>query len=72
MISVCVPATSANCCVGFDCLGMVRDWWAHFTFEESDTLIVEGCPGEFKGQNNLVVQAFYTTCDYLHLGYPTF
>lgn len=58
MISVCVPATSANCCVGFDCLGMAVDWWAHFTFEESDTLIVEGCPGEFKGQNNLVVQAF--------------
>ena len=72
MISVCVPATSANCCVGFDCLGMAVDWWAHFTFEKSDTLIVEGCPGEFKGQNNLVVQAFYTTCDYLHLGYPTF
>ena len=72
MISVCVPATSANCCVGFDCLGMAVDWWAHFTFEESDTLIVEGCPGKFKGQNNLVVQAFYTTCDYLHLGYPTF
>ena len=72
MISVCVPATSANCCVGFDCLGMAVDWWAHFTFEESDTLIVEGCPDEFKGKNNLVVQAFYTTCDYLHLEYPTF
>lgn len=50
MISVCVPATSANCCVGFDCLGMAVDWWAHFTFEESDTLIVEGCPDEFKGK----------------------
>ena len=49
MISMCVPATSANCCVGFDCLGMAVDWWAHFTFEESDTLIVEGCPDEFKG-----------------------
>lgn len=72
MISVYVPATSANCCVGFDCLGMAVDWWAHFTFEESDTLIVEGCPDEFKGRNNLVVQAFYTTCDYLHLEYPTF
>ena len=42
MISVHVPATSANCCVGFDCLGMAVDWWAHFTFEESDELIVEG------------------------------
>ena len=55
MISVHVPATSANCCVGFDCLGMAVDWWAHFTFEESDELIVEGCPKEFKGSNNLVV-----------------
>lgn len=72
MISVHVPATSANCCVGFDCLGMAVDWWAHFTFEESDELIVEGCPEEFKGSNNLVVQAFYTACDYLCLDYPTF
>ena len=72
MISVHVPATSANCCVGFDCLGMAVDWWAHFTFEESDELIVEGCPEEFKGSNNLVVQAFYTACDYLRLDYPTF
>ena len=45
MISVHVPATSANCCVGFDCLGMAVDWWAHFTFEESDELIVEGLEG---------------------------
>ena len=40
MISVHVPATSANCCVGFDCLVMAVDWWAHFTFEESDEFIV--------------------------------
>lgn len=72
MISVHVSATSANCCVGFDCLGMAVDWWAHFTFEESGELIVEGCPEEFKGSNNLVVQAFYTACDYLRLDYPTF
>lgn len=72
MISVYVPATSANCCVGFDCLGLAVDWWAHFTFEESDTLVVEGCPDAFKGENNLVVQSFYTTCDYLHVAYPTF
>ena len=72
MISVCVPATAQIVAWGFDCLGMAVDWWAHFTFEESDTLIVEGCPDEFKGSNNLVVQAFYTTCDYLHLDYPTF
>lgn len=72
MIEVYVPATSANCCVGFDCLGMAVDWWAHFTFEESDTLEVDGCPDEFKGKDNLVVQALYTACDYLKVEYPTF
>lgn len=72
MIEVYVPATSANCCVGFDCLGMALDWWAHFTFEKSKTLEIEGCPKEYRGKDNLVVQAFYTMCDYLHVSYPNF
>ena len=50
MISVHVPATSANCCVGFDCLGMAVDWWAHFTFEESDTLMVKTRRRSMKGR----------------------
>lgn len=72
MIEVFVPATSANCCVGFDCLGMAVDWWAHFSFEQSNTLKIEGCPDEFKGKDNLVVQAFYKTCDYLKEEHPNF
>lgn len=72
MIDVFVPATSANCCVGFDCLGMAVDWWAHFSFEKNDALEIEGCPDEFKGMDNLVVQAFYKTCDYLDEDYPAF
>ena len=72
MIEVFVPATSANCCVGFDSLGMALDWWAHFTFEESDTLEIYGTAKEFCGPNNLVVQSFYKTCDYLGKDHPTF
>ena len=72
MIKVMVPATSANCCVGFDALGMALDWWASFTFEKSDELVIEGCPREFRTEENLVVQSFYKTCDYLGKEYPKF
>lgn len=72
MIDVYVPATSANCCVGFDCLGMALDWWAHFHFEKRDVLQIEGCPTKFQNEQNLVVQAFYKTCDYLKKAYPVF
>lgn len=72
MISVHVPATSANCCVGFDSLGMAVDWFAHFHFEPSDKLIIEGCLDEFKNPDNLVCRAFYLTCDHLNLAHPTF
>ena len=72
MITVHVPATSANCCVGFDSLGMAIDWWATFRFEPSDTLKITGCPEEYADKNNLVVQAFQTTCQYLDQEMPTF
>lgn len=63
MITVKVPATSANCCVGFDCLGMALNWKAVFHFQTSDKIIVEGCPKEFCNEDNLVLQAFYHTAD---------
>ena len=47
MIKVMVPATSANCCVGFDALGMALDWWASFTFEKSDELVLKGARENF-------------------------
>ena len=43
MIKVCVPATSANCCVGFDCMGIALDWWSTFTFDVAHTTWVSGC-----------------------------
>lgn len=61
MIRVSVPATSANCCVGFDCMGLALDWTAEFTFEKAEGLQISGCPEEFCNEHNLVIQAFDLT-----------
>jgi homoserine kinase len=62
MIKVCVPATSANCCVGFDSLGLAVNWMAEFTFEKNDVLCIDGCPAEYCDENNLVVTSFAHVC----------
>lgn len=62
MIRVEVPATSANCSIGFDCLGLALDWRSIITFEEADRRIITGCPEEYAGEDNLVWQAFVDTC----------
>lgn len=72
MIKVHVPATSANCCVGFDCLGMALDWWSTFVFERAHTLWISGCEPQFWTPDNQVVQAFYLTCEYLKVEKPPF
>ncbi len=66
MIKVSVPATSANCCIGFDCMGLALDWRGTFTFTHAEKLEIEGCPSEYQNENNLVVQAFYRVCDFLN------
>lgn len=72
MIKVCAPATSANCLVGFDCVGLAVDWWATFTFEESDHTYITGCPEEYQNEDNLVIQAFKSVADMYSLKMPTF
>lgn len=72
MISIMVPATSANVGVGFDSLGLAVDWTAQFDFEKSSELIVEGCPEEYCGEDNLVVSSFKTTCEILQKEFPAF
>lgn len=62
MIKVHVPATSANCCIGFDSLGLALDWWADFCFSPHDGLKITGCPKEYANADNLVIQAFEETC----------
>ncbi len=72
MIKVKVPATTANLCIGYDCLGMALDWWSTFTFEQSTQLRITGCDPRFQTKDNLVLRAFYTTCEYLQKEKPVF
>ena len=57
MIVVRVPATSANCCVGFDCMGMAVDWFGTFSFSSSETLTIEGCPPAYGCARRLAARA---------------
>lgn len=41
MIEIFVPATSANCSVGFDSLGLALDWNARFLFEKREDEAVD-------------------------------
>ena len=63
-ICVRVPATSANLGPGYDCLGIALSLYSEFSFEESEQLIIEGCPEEFRNEDNLVVKAFKKTYEY--------
>lgn len=62
MITVRVPATSANCSIGFDSLGLALDWKTTISFEPAETLIITGCPDAYCGEDNLVWQAFVSAC----------
>ena len=69
MISVRVPASSANLGSGFDCFGMALSLYANVTFEKlASGCIIEGCPAEYRNDANLVYVAYQTTLK--HLGLP--
>ena len=72
MITIRVPATSANLGIGYDCLGAALDWQACFCFSASPVLKIEGCPEEYRGADNLVVRAFRHVCDILNKEMPPF
>ncbi len=58
MITVRVPATTANLGPGFDCLGLALSLYARFSFAETEAgLDISGCPPEFRGEDNLAVRA---------------
>ena len=62
MVSVRVPATSANLGPGFDCLGLALDLYARFDFELMPRgLEITGCREEDAGENNLVYRAYVHT-----------
>ncbi|MGI6738736.1 MAG: homoserine kinase [Christensenellales bacterium] len=63
MVSLRVPATTANLGPGFDCLGCALNLYAHFTFEQtSGGPHITGCPPEYRNTNNLVYNAFVAAC----------
>lgn len=71
MITIKVPATSANVGVGFDCLGLAVSYYSTITFEPSlQHLEISGSPKEFRNEHNLVYQAFVKGCNFLNQAVP--
>lgn len=66
MITVTVPATSANVGPGFDCMGVAVSAYARFHFSlQEEGLCITGCDPQWQNENNLVVQGFYKVLDVL-------
>jgi homoserine kinase len=66
MITVRVPATSANLGSGFDCFGLALSLYAHVSFESLDSgFIIDGCPAEYRNDHNLVYVAYQATLKHL-------
>lgn len=55
MVSIKVPATSANMGPGFDCLGVALDLYNHFEIEETASgLEITGCDEFYRNETNLI------------------
>lgn len=62
MITVRVPASSANLGPGFDCLGLALGIYGNFSFEEREGgLEFEGVAPEYQNEDNLAVVAYRRT-----------
>ena len=58
MIRITVPATSANLGIGYDTLGMAVSLYSTFTVDRAESLLITGCPEEFRNEENLVFVSF--------------
>ncbi|MCR4956656.1 MAG: homoserine kinase [Lachnospiraceae bacterium] len=58
MITVRVPASSANLGPGFDCMGLALTIYNYFDVKEYDGLFIEGVDDAYKGEDNLFYKAF--------------
>ena len=68
MITVQVPATTANLGPGFDCFGMALTLYGRFTFEELPAgLRFEGVPEAFCNADNLAVRAYFSALKAMNL-----
>lgn len=71
MITVKVPATSANLGPGFDCLGLALGLYNYISFEESgEGISISGCNEKFCNEENLAYKAYITTLTYKKAGIP--
>lgn len=71
MVTVRVPATTANIGPGFDTFGCALQLYNTFTFEETASgLTFEGCEEEFCNADNLAVVAYRCVMDALGLPMP--
>lgn len=58
MLTIRVPATSANLGPGFDCAGIALGLYATFQFQKNTSLFISGCEPEFANESNLVYQSY--------------
>jgi len=58
MITIRVPATSANLGSGFDTLGVALQLYATFNVTESTEFSIQGCPVAYANENNLFHKAY--------------
>jgi len=65
ILTVSVPATSANIGVGYDTLGLAFNLRAKISFQESSTLIIDGCPEKFRTPDNLAWVSYLQACEKL-------
>ena len=71
MITVRVPATSANLGPGFDCMGIALGLYGYLTFEERESgLTFENVDPRYCTEDNLAVRAYRKTIDKLGLPQP--
>lgn len=69
MVKVVVPGSSANCCVGFDCLGMALSLYNTYEFSFNKELLIEGCDTKYQNEDNLVIVSFKHVLNKYHKEY---
>ena len=58
MVTIRVPATTANLAAGFDCLGCALGLYNTLSFSIAEELSFTGCDREYQNENNLAYQAY--------------
>ena len=67
MVSVRVPATTANLAAGFDSMGCALGLYNTLSFTPAEELSFSGCEKEYQNENNLAYQAYCRVMEALGL-----